>query len=110
MLFAIRLEVSKATSMNSEYIILITNSLNSARKCYMQVHPSGNYISTVLSSPNYTSPPFSQHILWQCCNHPDIPSFTVEILLFNLVFHNGVTSVSVSTLKPQAFPILSVCI
>jgi len=31
-----------------------------------------------------------------------------EILLFNLVFHNGVTPVSVSTLKPQASPILSV--
>ena len=31
-LFAIRLEVSKATSMNIEYIILITNSLGSVRK------------------------------------------------------------------------------
>jgi len=31
---------------------------------------------------------------------PDIPSSTVEILLFNSVFHDGVTPVSVSTLKP----------
>jgi len=62
MLFAIRLEVSKATSMDSEYIILITNSLGSARKCYMQVYPSGNYIPKVLSSPNYTSLPFTAAI------------------------------------------------
>jgi len=44
-------------------------------------------------------PPFSQHILWQCCNHLGIPSSTAEILLFKLVFHDGVTPVSVSTLK-----------
>ena len=67
-------------------------------------------------------PPFSQHVSWQCCNPPDILSSTAEILLFNSVFHDGVTPVSVSTLKPplgaigilplkpQAFPIISVCI
>jgi len=66
----------------------------------MQVYPSGNYISAVILSPNYTSPPFSQHVFWQCYNHPDILSFIVEILLFDLVFHDGVTPVSVSTLKP----------
>ena len=55
----------------------------------MQVHPSGNYIPIVISSPNYTSPPSM-----------------AEILLFNLVFHNGVTPVSVSTLKPRASPIV----
>ena len=67
-------------------------------------------------------PPFSQHILWQCCNCPDIPSSIAGILLFNSVFYDGVTPVSVSTLKPplevivvlpmkpQASPILSVCI
>ena len=49
----------------------------------MQVHLSRNYIPMVILSPNYTSLPFM-----------------VEILLFNLVFHNGVTPVSVSTLKP----------
>ena len=79
-------------------------------------------------------PPFLQHISWQYCNHLDILSSIAEILLFNLVFHDGVTLVSVSTLKPpfgvievlplkppfgvigvlplksRASPILSVCI
>jgi len=49
----------------------------------MQVHPSGNYIPMVKSPPKHTS----------------LPSM-VEILLFNLVFHNRVTPISVSTLKP----------
>ena len=73
--------------------------------CHMQVCPSGNYIPTVISSSNYTS----------------LPSI-VEILLFDLVFHDRVTPVSVSTLKPllrvigalplksQASSIISVCI
>jgi len=30
--------------------------------CHMQVHPSRNYIPVVISSPNYTSLPSSQHI------------------------------------------------
>ena len=68
--------------------------------CHMQVHLSTNYILIVILSSNYTSPPFLQHALWWCCNYPDIPSSTVEILLFNLVFHNGVTPVSILTLKP----------
>ena len=45
-------------------------------------------------------PPFSQHVIWWCCNPLDIPSFMAEILLFNSVFHDGVAPVSVSTLKP----------
>ena len=45
-------------------------------------------------------PPFSQHILWWCCNHLGILSSMAEILLFNSVFHDRVTPVSVSTLKP----------
>ena len=67
-------------------------------------------------------PSFLQHVLWWCCNPPGIPSSTMEILLFNSVFHDGVAPVSVSTLKlplgvigvvtlkPRASPILSVCI
>ena len=67
-------------------------------------------------------PPCLQHVLWWCCNLLDIPSSMAEILLFNSVFHDGVAPVSVSTLKPplgaigvlplkpQASPILSVCI
>ena len=76
----------------------------------MQVHSSRNNILTVKSSPKHTSPPFLQHVLWQCCNHLGIPSSTAEILLFNLVFYDRVTPVSVSILKPQASPILSICI
>jgi len=49
----------------------------------MQVHTSRNYISVMISSSNYTSSPS-----------------TAEILLFDSVFHDGVTPVSVSTLKP----------
>jgi len=49
----------------------------------MQVHLSRNYIPTVISSPNYTSSPFM-----------------VEIFLFDLVFYDRVTPVSVSILKP----------
>ena len=67
-------------------------------------------------------PSFSQHVLWWCYNHPDIPSSTAGILLFNSVFHDRVIPVSVSTLKlplrvievlplkPQASFILSICI
>ena len=100
---------------------------HSVQLCYMQVHSFRNYISMVKSSPNIQAcllwwPPFSQHILWQYCNHPDISSSMAEILLFNSVFHNRVTPVSVSTLKPPlrvievlllkpwASPILSICI
>ena len=67
-------------------------------------------------------PPFSQHVSWRCCNPPGILSSIMEILLFNSVFHDGVTPVSVSTLKPplgaigvlplkpRASLILSLCI
>ena len=65
-------------------------------------------------------PPFSQYVLWWCCNPLGILSSMVEILLFNSVFHDGVAPISVSTLKPplgvigvlplkpQASPIISV--
>ena len=88
----------------------------------MQVHLSGNNVPMVKPPSNHTSPPFSQHVSWRCCDPPDIPSSMAEILLFNLVFHDGVAPVSVSTLKPllgaigvlllkpRASPILSVCI
>jgi len=45
--------------------------------CYMQVYLSRNHIPVVISSPNYTS-----------------PSSKVEIFLFNLVFHDGVTVIT----------------
>jgi len=69
--------------------------------CYIQVHPSGNYILMVISPPNYTSlPSMVTTFLTTCCNYLDIPSSMVEILLFDSVFHDGVTPVSVLTLKP----------
>ena len=66
-----------------------------------KLHPCSDINSKLYKSaclPRW--PPFSQHVLWWCCNYPDILSSTAEILLFNLVFHDGVTPVSVSTLKP----------
>ena len=100
---------------------------HSVQLCHMQVHLSRNYISVVKSPPNIQArlpwqPPFLQHILWWCYNHLDILFSMAEILLFNSVFYNRVTPVSVSTLKPllrvievlllkpQASPILSICI
>ena len=95
--------------------------------CHIQVHLSRNNIPTVKPPLNHTSPPsmvatFLATCIWQYCNPLDILSFTAEILLFDSVFHDGVTPVSVSTLKPplreigvlplkpRASPILSVCI
>ena len=49
---------------------------------------------------NHTILPFSQHVSRQCYNPPGILSSTAGILLFNSVFHDRVTPVSVSTLKP----------
>jgi len=87
-----------------------------------KLHLYGEIISQNLQAHLLWQPPFSQHILWQCCNLLGILSSMVEILLFNSVFHNGVTPVSVSILKPplrvigvlplkpQASLIYSVCI
>ena len=66
----------------------------------MQVYLFRNDVPMVEPPPNHTSLPFLQHISWQCCNHLGILSSMAEIILFNLVFHDGVTPVSVSTLKP----------
>ena len=35
--------------------------------CYIQVHLSGNYILMVISSPNYTSLPFTVAIFFATC-------------------------------------------
>ena len=88
----------------------------------VKLHPHGDVTSKNIQACLPQQPPFSQHVLWQCCNPLGILSFMVGILLFNSIFHNGVTSVSISTLKPplgiigvlpmkpQASSILSVCI
>ena len=66
----------------------------------MQVYLSRNDVPMVEPPPNHISPPFLQHVSWQCCNHLGILSSTAEIILFNLVFYDGVTLVSILTLKP----------
>ena len=71
----------------------------------MQVHSSRNYIPAVESPPKHTSLPsmvatfLAAHRI-VVLQPLGIPSSTAEILLFNLVFYDGVTPVSVSTLKP----------
>ena len=82
----------------------------------MQVHLSGNNVLAVKLLPNHTSPPFI------------VATFLTTCLMAVLqpsgysVFHDGVTPVIVSTLKPllraigvlplkpQASPILPLCI
>ena len=87
-----------------------------------RLHPHNVVISKNIQACLPQQLSFSQHVLWQCCNYLGILSSMAEILLFNSVFHDGVTPVSISTLKPllgvirvfplkpQASPILSVCI
>ena len=61
---------------------------------HMQVYPSGNYISIVISSSNYTSLPSTAAIFLATC-------LTVVLQPSRYsVFHDGVTPISVSTLKP----------
>ena len=72
--------------------------------CHMQVYLSGNYIPAVESPPKHTSLPFM------------VATFLATCLMAVLqpsgysIFHSRVTPVSVSILKPQASPKLSVCI
>ena len=71
----------------------------------MQVHLSKNYISTVILPLNHTSlssmaATFLQHTSQWWCIHLGILSSMTEILLTDSVFYDGVTSISVSTLKP----------
>ena len=71
----------------------------------MQVHPSENQISVVILSLNHTSllfivATFSQHTSWWWCIYLGILSPMTEILLIDLVFHSGVTFISILTLKP----------
>jgi len=101
---------STCTSLLPSRNKLLTASYRMWFGCHMQVHLSRNNVPMVKPPLNHTSLPFSQHVSWQCCNHPGILSSTAEILLFNSVFHNRVTPIIVSTLKPWASPKLSVCI
>jgi len=108
-------------SLNYNKLVLILINLIFATVASLTRFWTCSCISTILSNPLLSTyleitslwwycllimqaclpqwPSFSQHVLWQCCNHLGILSFMVEILLFDSVFYNKVTSVSVSTLK-----------
>ena len=129
------LKYLKNTEINLNNVLIIIKDFDIRNSNWDPSYPHVIYKSTCLE---ITSPwwnhlrtiqaclpqwlPFLQHISWRYWNPPDILSSTAEILLFNTVFHDGVTPVSVSTLKPplgaigvlplklQASPILLVCI
>ena len=90
---------------NTNVFTLYISNTWSVHTYHMQVHlsgklhPRGDVTSKKIQAHLPRQPPFSQHILWRCCNPPGIQSSMTEILLFNSVFHDGVNPVSVSTLK-----------
>ena len=90
-LFAIRLDVSKATSMGIEHIILITNSLGSARRSVdLSVHSGQAYslvICSALRSFFCSSSSYSIEF-WDC-------SSTAEWSLHQMV-HNNVTNTRIA--------------
>jgi len=88
---------------DTELFILYILSYWSVIIC--QVYSSRKHISMVyflltIKAHLLWQPPFLQYALQWCYNYLSISSSMAEILLFNLVFHDRVTSVSVSTLKP----------
>ena len=84
--------------------------------CHMQVHLSGNNVPTVKPLPNHTSLPSTAATFLATCLMAVLQPSGYS------VFHDGVTPVSISTLKsllrvievlllkPQASPKLLVCI
>ena len=60
----------------------------------MQVYLSGNYITVVISSPNHIRQPSTVATFLAICLMAVLQPSGYS------VFHDGVTSVSVSTLKP----------
>jgi len=90
-LFAIRLDIAKATSMAIEHIILITNSLGSARRAVdPSVHPGQAHSLAVCSALRlFFSQGYDYRIdFWDC------PS-KAEWSLYQLV-HNDVTNTRVA--------------
>jgi len=87
-----------------------------------KLHPCGEIISKTYKPAFYSGHLSHNTSHGSAVTIPGIPSSMAEILLFNSVFYNRVTPVSVSTLKPslgvigvlplkpQASPIISVCI
>ena len=94
----------------------------------MQVHLSGKLhprgdVTSKKYKPAFHGGHLSRNMSYGgAANPPDIPPSMAEILLFDSVFYDRVAPVSVSTLKPplgaigvlplkpQASPIVSVCI
>ena len=68
----------------------IISSTNFPTIYHMQVHLSGNYILTVISSPNYTSPPSTVAIFLTTC----LPAVLQPSGYF--VFHGGDTPIWLS--------------
>ena len=79
-------------SMNSFLIDYRVNDIGTQilYSYYMQVHLSGNYILTVISSPNYTSPPSTVAIFFA------IHLMVVLQLSGYFIFHSGGTSIQLS--------------
>ena len=117
MWFTLKKQKSKKDAEFDKYGSLSnSNRVSYTSPLIQKLHPYGG-----VTSKTY-KPTFLTTHLMAVLQLLGIPSSTVEILLFNLVFHDGVTPVSVSTLKPllgiigvlplkpRASPILSVCI
>jgi len=79
----IKIIVKKKKERKKSYCFNLT-------KCHMQVHPSGNYIPAVISSPNYTSLPSTAATFLITC-------LTVVLQLSGYsVFHSRDTPIQLS--------------
>ena len=88
-------------TLNSPHILSVSTSCSViCKSIHLEITSLQWYHLPIIQAHLPQQLPFSQHTLWQCCNYLDILSSIAEILLFDLVFHDRITSVSVSTLKP----------
>jgi len=88
-------------TLNSPHILSVSTSCSViCNSIHLEITFLQWYHLLIIQACLSWQPPFSQYALWQCYNYLDILSSMAEILLFDLVFHDGITSVSVSTLKP----------
>ena len=84
---------------------ILSSRIKSLTMLFLHVICKSTHLEITSPQSNHTSPPSTAATFLATClmavlQPPGIPSSTVEILLFNLVFHDRVTPVSVSTLKP----------
>ena len=111
LLYLYKYNVVHAKTMCLPHVLLLIHHASTSRPpCHVHVPWHHTLLISVTMCAPYVHhchiqarlprwPPFSQHVLWRCCNPLGIPSSTAEILLFNSVFHDGVAPVSISTLK-----------